>query len=281
LITPDRSIQKAILLVGEGGNGKGVFLAGCIAFVGRENVSTVPLHKLESDRFSVARLYGRLVNCCADLPSGDLESTSMFKALTGGDIITGERKYENSFDFQPYARLLFSANHPPRSADASKAFFDRWVVVPFDRSFRGTERERPRREIDAALAAPQELSGVLNKALPALQLLRARGRFSETDSTGRAMAEMQQVTDPLAVWLDREVVTHPNASVTCGSLLVAYNDECARSGRPAVSQTAFGLAIRRLRPSVDVKRRGPKGEQKDYYIGIGFKAESVDSQERA
>jgi hypothetical protein len=92
------------------------------------------------------------------------------------------------------------------------------------------------------------------------------------------MAEMQQVTDPLAVWLDRDVVTHPNASVPCNTLLIAYNQECARRGRPAMSQTAFGLAIRRLRPEVDVKRRGPKGDQKDCYIGIGFKAEAVDSQ---
>jgi P4 family phage/plasmid primase-like protien len=145
LITPDRSIQKSILLVGEGGNGKGVFLAGCIAFVGRENVTTVPLHKLESDRFSASRLYGKLVNCCADLPSEDLASTSMFKALTGGDIITGERKYENSFDFKPYARLLFSANHPPRSKDASKAFFDRWVGCPVRGEF-------PRDEPGAASA---------------------------------------------------------------------------------------------------------------------------------
>jgi putative DNA primase/helicase len=281
LITPDRSIQKAGLLTGEGGNGKGVYLAGCIAFVGRENVATIPLHKLESDRFSVAQLYGKLVNCCADLPSGDLTSTSMFKALTGGDIITGERKYENSFSFKPYARLLFSANHPPRSADATKAFFDRWLVIPFDRSFRGTKKERPRRELDAALADPRELSGVLNKALAALQRLRARGRFTETESTARAMAEMQQVTDPLAVWLDHETVTLPNASVPCGDLLLAYNDECARSGRPPANKTAFGMAIRRLRPGVNVRKRGGRGEQKDCYVGIGIMADARFRQEEA
>ncbi len=36
LITPDRSIQKAIALVGEGGNGKGVFLQLAVNFVGRK-----------------------------------------------------------------------------------------------------------------------------------------------------------------------------------------------------------------------------------------------------
>jgi P4 family phage/plasmid primase-like protien len=277
LITPDRSIQKAGLLVGEGGNGKGVFLAGCIAFVGVKNVSTVPLHKLESDRFSVSRLYGKLLNCCADLPSSDLASTSMFKALTGGDIITGERKYETSFDFKPYARLLFSANHPPRSQDASKAFFDRWIVVPFCGSFRGTARERRRNEIDAALADPKELSGVLNHALPALQRVRSSGRFTETDSTRNALTEMQQVTDPLAVWLERETVTNPIATVPIGVLLAQFNHDCAARGRPPTTQTAFGMAIRRLRPGIEVKRRGPHGDQREVYVGIGLRFDTESS----
>ncbi|MEO8595518.1 MAG: phage/plasmid primase, P4 family [Candidatus Solibacter sp.] len=274
LMTPDRSIQKAGLLVGEGGNGKSVFLNGCTAFVGHRNVSSVPLHKLEGDRFSVSRLYGKLVNCCADLPSGDLESTSMFKALTGGDIVTGERKYENSFDFKPYARLLFSANHPPRSNDASSAFFDRWLVIPFARSFRGTNHERSRGELDAILADARELSGVMNRALPALKRLRERGRFTETQSTTQALAEMRQVTDPLAVWLEVETVTHPNASVPCSVLLIAYNQDCSRRARPAINQTAFGQAIRHLRSGIEVKKRGPKGEQRDCYIGIGLKADA-------
>ena len=34
LLTPDRSIQKAICMVGEGGNGKGVFAQFAVRFVG-------------------------------------------------------------------------------------------------------------------------------------------------------------------------------------------------------------------------------------------------------
>jgi putative DNA primase/helicase len=47
----------------------------------------------------------------------------------------GERKFETSFEFTPYARLVFSANHPPKSEDASPAFFRRWLVVPFLKTF--------------------------------------------------------------------------------------------------------------------------------------------------
>jgi hypothetical protein len=62
LMTPDTSIQKAILLMGDGANGKSTYLRGVLAFIGKHNTSAVSLHKLENDRFSAARLIGRLLS---------------------------------------------------------------------------------------------------------------------------------------------------------------------------------------------------------------------------
>jgi putative DNA primase/helicase len=134
-MTPDTSIQKAILLMGDGANGKSTYLRGQLAFIGKHNIAAVSLHKIENDRFSAARLVGRLANICPDLPGTELTSTSVFKAITGGDAMMAEYKFRDSFEFVPYARLIFSANHPPKSQDASPAFFRRWIVVPFERTF--------------------------------------------------------------------------------------------------------------------------------------------------
>ena len=125
LLTPDRSIQKAICMVGEGGNGKGVFAQLAVSVVGPLNVSHFSLQRLEKDRFAVAGLYQKLANICADLPSERLQDSSLFKAVTGCDRITAEFKYRNPFEFTPFARLIFSANHLPASKDASTAYFDR------------------------------------------------------------------------------------------------------------------------------------------------------------
>ena len=127
------------------------------------------LQRLEADRFSAARLYGKLANICPDLPGERLESSAMFKAITGCDRITAEVKYRDSFEFAPFARLLFSANRLPASSDASQAFFDRWLIVPFQNRFRQTRREIPRRMLEWRLCSPTELSGALNKALDGLR----------------------------------------------------------------------------------------------------------------
>jgi len=269
LMVADNSIQKAVLLSGEGSNGKSAYIAALLAFIGKQNAAAISLHKLESDRFSASRLVGKLANICADLPSEHLESTSMFKALTGGDTMLAERKYGDSFEVTPFARLIFSANHPPRSADASHAFFRRWVVIPFERTFDGTDAV-PRAELDARLSSPGELSGVLNRALAALPSLRARG-FSEPDSMPRARDDFRQVTDPLAVWLDQATVDYSYSEVLKKSLLFAYNDFAVKAGRPPMNQQSFGRAVRRLRPNLAEAQRG--AEKNWTYVGIGLKTE--------
>jgi putative DNA primase/helicase len=44
----------------------------------------------------------------------------MFKSITGCDRVTAEIKYRDSFEFTPFARLLFSANRLPAGSDASQ-----------------------------------------------------------------------------------------------------------------------------------------------------------------
>ena len=272
-------LQKAILLLGEGCNGKSVYLALVVRFLGRQNVATIPLHKLEADKFSVSRLVGKLANICADLPSEHLAGTSTFKALTGGDTLTAEYKFRESFDLEPFARLLFSANHPPRSADSSGAFFRRWIVIPFDRVF-APEDQIPKNELDASLQSPAELSGLLNRALDGLRRVQQQRGFSEPASTREAWKDFQATTDPLAVWLERYTIDDPDAFCPGKALRVAYNAAAEREGRPTLTDTAFGRELRKNHPTLGYKQRMIGGRLQWCHIGIGLTANgSQDSQD--
>jgi len=269
LMRPTTSIQKAVLLLGEGANGKSTWLSQIIAFLGKPNTAGVSLHKLESDKFATARLIGKLANICPDLPSEHLAGTSTFKAITGGDALDAEYKFRDSFAFTSVCRLVFSANHPPRSADASRAFFRRWLVIPFSRTFEG-EAEIPREVLDAKLADPAELSGVLNKALDALERLDRNRGFSEPESVQEAWRDFHATTDPLAVWLDCHTVETPDAIVSKKALRAAYN---AGADQP-LTETAFGIAFRKLRPHIETARRTVNKKYQWVYVGIGLKREN-------
>jgi len=271
LVTPDRSIQKAICLVGEGGNGKGVFAQAVLCFVGRNNVSHLSLQKLEKDRFAVAGLYQKLANICTDLPSERLQDSSLFKAITGCDRITGEFKYQHPFEFTPFARLIVSANHLPTSHDASVAYFDRWLVIPFEKRFRGTSRELPRKLLDNALASSAEMSGALNRALPRLRKIRRAGQFTETQSARDQWTEFQRTANPLSLWLEANTVASGAAVVLQNELHAAYALACNESNRPIATKQMFGRALKRLRPEIKEVQRTVGGRKQWMYMGIGLK----------
>ncbi len=224
LITPDVSYQKAVLFTGAGGNGKSVLIDAISALLGADNLASKTLHQLEEDRFAPADLVGKLANVCADLPSQHLTSSSMFKAIVGGDQIDAQRKHKPPFTFRPYARLLFSANSFPRSSDATDGFFRRWLVVPFEKSFDGSTERRSKREWDEELQSPTELSGALNCALQALPFLRRRGEFSQPAAAREAAEQFRETTDPLAVWLSRRVEKVGDGRIPCKDLLFAFNE---------------------------------------------------------
>lgn len=270
LMTPDTSIQKAVLLLGEGRNGKSTFLAAVKAFLGRENVTGLSLHKLETDRFAAARLVGKLANICPDLPSCHLVSTSTFKALTGGDPVHAERKFRESFEFEPFARLVFSANHPPQGADSSGAFFRRWLVVPFERTFIGQD-EIPRNVLDAQLADSKELSGVLNMALIALHRIRAQG-ITESESMREAWRQFQQVTHPIMAWLDTYTLEEgAEVYVIKADLLQAYNDYAKANRQPVLADNLFSQAIRQWKPDIREGQKRLGDGRPTVWYGIGLK----------
>jgi putative DNA primase/helicase len=274
LITPSRSVQKSILLIGEGSNGKSTYLRALTAFVGSPNTAGVSLHKLESDRFATARLIGKLANICPDLPSTHLTETSAFKAIPGGDDLGAENKTRKAFEFRPYCRLVFSANHVPRSGDASHAFFRRWLVVPFERTFEPDE-QTPREELDAKLSDPKELSGVLNHALDVLPRVRHRG-FTESASMREAWEEFRAMTDPVSVWLAQNTIEAAEAFVPKDALAKAYNEFCDKVGRPGMNKKGFGRAVKRAFPHIADGQKSVAGKMTWCWLGIGLKSGGTD-----
>ncbi|GIU72425.1 MAG: hypothetical protein KatS3mg003_1904 [Candidatus Nitrosocaldaceae archaeon] len=134
---PVQEIQKAIMFIGEGANGKSTLLNFFETMLGKKNVSHVSLHDLEYDRFKVAELDNKLANIFADIKKLELTSTSKLKAIIAGDPITVERKYSHPFDITNLPRLYFSANALPETPDDSISWFRRWIIIKFEQEFNG------------------------------------------------------------------------------------------------------------------------------------------------
>ena len=141
-------------------------------------------------------------------------------------------------------------------------------MIPFTATFL-EEKAIPAPELDARLADPRELSGVLNRALDLLPRLRAHG-LTESESMRQAWHEFRKGTDPLSVWLDTCTVDLPSAIVSKRSLLAAYNAAARRYGWPEQTPQGFGRALRLLRPGVGEAQRTIAGQVTWCFTGIGL-----------
>ncbi len=167
LLIPVSKAQKSFVLVGAANAGKSTLLSVAQEILlGAGNVSNIPWQSL-GDRFNKAELFGKLANIFADLPSKNIDDGGMFKALTGEDYITAERKNKDQFSFRPYARLLFSCNEIPRNyTDRSDGFYRRLIIIRFDKSVPAEKRdpnlrERIAVERDGRIVPTQEVHHIM------------------------------------------------------------------------------------------------------------------------
>ena len=161
--------EKAVMLHGNGDNGKGVFIKLIEAFVGLKNCSHVALQELDNDKFASSDLHGKVANTFADLKSGKLLTTGNFKTPVSGDSVRAQEKYGKSFSFRNIAKMIFSTNKIPDSDDKSYAYYKKWLILSFDKVFRGTAKDT---DLINKLTMSNELSGLLNLALIALRQLK-------------------------------------------------------------------------------------------------------------
>jgi putative DNA primase/helicase len=168
-----------LIFVGIGRNGKSKLLELITALLGKDNnVSNQTIQSLCYNRFSVAELHNKLANISADLPSKELTNTGLFRMITGGDRLPAEHKHKDPFNFDNYAKLLFSCNRIPPipSTEAGLAYYVRFLILEFKQRFMGKEADK--RIIDK-LTTPDELSGFLNWVLEGLKRLEEQKDFTE------------------------------------------------------------------------------------------------------
>ena len=72
--------------------------------------------------------------------------------------------------------MVFSANKIPDSDDTSHAYYKRWLILAFERSFTEGTKDT---DLIHKLTTDEELSGLLNMALVGLRQLEKEGGFRD------------------------------------------------------------------------------------------------------
>lgn len=258
LTVPDTSFQKCFVTVGSGGNGKGTFLKVLRAMLGKANVSEMSIHEIEGDRFATGTMADKLANICHDLDPRLLESTGRFKSIVSGDPISAEQKFKARYSFEPFARLVFSANQFPRSMDRSEAFFRRLIFIPFPNRF--DDKPSCVADLDKQLSSnPVVLTSLLNHAIKGLRRLRENKKFTMPASSLAEIESYRRECNSAYDFIVEHCAFEPDQWLAKKTMYQTYQVWCIDEGMKAMSSKHFVKALDGINGLKMVQRDGYPG----------------------
>lgn len=235
----DNGFHKALVLIGEGRNGKGTTFHVINRIIGEKNCSALKLGDMRRIEL-VSDLVGKLVNIDGDTDTSAVGFESDFRRITAGDGIIARRLYKDAFKFYPYCKLVVGANDLPRIADKTHGFYDRLIIIPYNVSFVGREDRNLKNKLDS------EIGGILNWALSGRKRLYDQGRFSVDKTMEDYVADLKKENNPIELYLDEKVGVHDDARTTKKAMYEEYFKWCEDNGHKPLSKIKFSKEFYRL-----------------------------------
>jgi len=238
-------VSAIFLLFGTGRNGKSVLLKVLRAMLGQKNICSRKLHEITEDVFAKADLYGRLVNVCGEMEGQTMKQTGNLKELTGEDYVTAQRKYHGSFQFQNYAKLIFSTNVVPKSVDMTFGLMDRFRVLRFTKIFNSSNPKTDANLFDNTLNTEEELEGIIIWALKGLNRLLVNSSISGNVSLGDIGKEYDHAVNYIWEWLEDNLASSNDSTdyLTVEDIYKKFTRWCLKFDEPTTSITEFGSKL--------------------------------------
>lgn len=187
-------LQRIIVFVGGGSNGKSTFEKVIEKFIGFENIASTEMDMLSENRFETYKLYKKLVVFIGEVDKSLFKKTSVIKRLSGEDLMRIEKKRIDSFDTRLYSKPIISCNKLPETTDTTTGFFRRWLIVDFFNIFK--------KQKDIINTIPDtEFENLAFKSIGILRKLKERGSFTNEGSFEERERKYREHSSPIDSYL--------------------------------------------------------------------------------
>jgi putative DNA primase/helicase len=223
---------------GTGANGKGMTIRLLKTMVGEDSYSSVKFHKLITERFSIASLYGKMANLGGEMSGNAIKETDELKNLSGMEPVTGEKKFMGTFSFINYAKLISSCNELPYIKDKSFGWWDRAYAIAFSKRFvMGDGVFDP--DIYDKITTESELEGVLLWSIRGLQRLIKNKKFSKEKQENAILSEIDKLRISERLFMDDYLVLDESSKLVKDVVYSVYKELCKRYNIPIKSLADF------------------------------------------
>jgi putative DNA primase/helicase len=223
---------KMFILYGGGGTGKSTFLNLIKKLIGEEYCSYLTLSDMEKE-FLPAEMFGKLVNLGDDIDAKILKDTGMLKSVITGETVTVHRKFEAPFNFNNFAKLIFTCNKLPAINDRTTGLYRRISIIEINKKI---EKFDP---FFLFKITDEDMQYLLYNAVKELRNALENNRLSEDSGMIKRLNDFKnEQSSVLQFSEDTGISTTANMSPvqTVYDLYVEY---CKRSGFKSLSKPNF------------------------------------------
>lgn len=166
--------EKALIIYGNGANGKSVFLNAINNMIGDDNVSHITLQDMtaarSNDKFA---LKDKLVNISHE--TGDKYNQSIFRLIASGNTISNHRNTDkDAVVMDVYAKLMFASNTKVYMSKVHIGDSRRWINIPFNQTINPVNQD-----INLSWKLYNDADIIFHWALKGLQRLIGNGKFTD------------------------------------------------------------------------------------------------------
>lgn len=253
-------LRKAFILIGDKSNGKSTYLDMIKTLLGDDNTAALDLKEL-GDRFKTAELFGKLANIGDDIGDDFIPNPAVFKKLVSGDRLNAERKGQDPFDFNNYAKMLFSANNIPRIKDKSGAVISRLVIIPFNAQF-SVDDEDFDPYIKYKLRKPEAMEYLIQLGIQGLKRVLENQRFTVSEKVQKELEEYEENNNPILLFFKEEpkIENEPTRSVYKN-----YTEFCVANSFNPMSNIEFSKQVKK-RLGLEIVNKSIKGKKYRLFV---------------
>lgn len=254
-------LRKAFVMTGDKRGGKSTFLSVLQKLLGDDNTCALDLNEL-SDRFKTAELYMKLANIGDDIGDEFIPNPAVFKKVVSGERLNVERKGQDPFDFNPYAKQLFSANDIPRIKDRG-AVVDRLVIVPFNAKFDKSDSDYDP-FIKYKMLQDSSMEYLIQIGLDALFGVLDRQGFTTSDKAQKALQEYEENNNPILTFFNESNEDDFENQPTKFAYQ-KYQEFCISNSLQALSNIEFSKQVKKYY-GYDIVNKSIKGKKYRVFV---------------
>ncbi len=237
-------VSRMILLQGSGANGKSTLLDMLRHMLGEDNCFSLSICDL-GEKFQLVPAMGKLALIGDDISNDYVngKACAVMKKFVTGDTVNDQYKGGATFQFKPYATLIYSCNEIPKFADGTYGFERRIHPIPLLARFTPSDKGFDPR-LGEKLKNEVCLEYAIAKAVEALRRCRSKLSLTANSLSQKMANDIINDNDSVRAFLDG---TNSSAASIVGKtntdIFSSYDAWCKNNGIEPLGKSAFSKKL--------------------------------------